>query len=131
MIKRLLFYFLIIFVVIASGIYPHIIPEDGFHFLEHPKWASWFLGGFVLLLPMIIFLSYLLVKVYKSYLNTQENVFSMMEIHQHTRQMNSAKSHFLATISHEIRNPLQAILGTHELLLKDLSLKKESKYALL
>jgi two-component system sensor histidine kinase EvgS len=128
LIKRVLPYFLIIFVVIATGIYPHIIPEDGFAFLEHPQWASWFLGSFVLLLPMIIFLSYQLLKVYKSYLNTQESVFSMMEIHQHTRQMHSEKSHFLATISHEIRNPLQAILGTHELLLKDLSLKKESKY---
>ena len=51
----------------------------------------------------------------------------MMELHEHTKEASSAKSNYLATISHEIRNPLQAILGTHELLLKDFTITKESK----
>ena len=50
-----------------------------------------------------------------------------MQINQHTHKMSSAKSAFLATISHEIRNPLQAIIGTHELLLSDVLMSRESK----
>ena len=107
--------------------YCYFIPETGFQFLNHPKWASWLFGIFIFLLPVIIFLSYQFFKVTKSYADSQESIFSMMQINQHTHKMSSAKSAFLATISHEIRNPLQAIIGTHELLLSDALMSRESR----
>ena len=107
--------------------YFHLIPQEGFYIFQHPQLASWLFGMFLMLLSILLFLIYQLLKTHYSFVNTQKNIGSMMELHEHTKEASSAKSHYLATISHEIRNPLQAILGTHELLLKDVSIAKESK----
>jgi len=115
----------IIFVV--TGIYTHHIPDSGFTFFAHPKWASWLLGILIILVCFLIFLCFQFLKIYRSYLSSQENVYSMAQMHQNSRELSSAKSNFLATISHEVRNPLQAILGTHELLIKDTTISRQSK----
>ncbi len=109
------------------GLYVNIIPEHGFDFFEHPKWASWLLGLFFLLFPIFIFLSIRFFKTYQLFLSSKKQVFSMLEMHLDSRKLSSAKSNIAATISHEIRNPLQAIIGTHELLIKDEGIGKESK----
>ena len=107
--------------------YCYYIPDTGFQFLQHPKWASWLFGISIFLLPILVYLSYQFLRVTKSYAHSQENIFSIMQMHQHIHKMSSAKSAFLATISHEIRNPLQAIIGTHELLLNDSTMSRENR----
>ena len=114
-------------IFLATGIYTHLIPDSGFTFFAHPKWASWLLGILMFLFCFLIFLCFQFLKIYRSYLSSQENICSMAQMHQHSRELSSAKSNFLATISHEVRNPLQAILGTHELLIRDTTISRQSK----
>jgi two-component system sensor histidine kinase EvgS len=125
--KKIFFYILFVFILLAWAAYFHLIPNEGFDFFQHPQLASWLVGICLILIPILCLLMYQLLKTYYSFVDTQKNIGSMMKLHEHTKEASSAKSIYLATISHEIRNPLQAILGTHELLLKDISMAKESK----
>ncbi len=125
--KKIFFYVLLVFALLVWGTYFHLIPNEGFDFFQHPPLASWLVGICLILIPTLFLMMYQLLKTHYSFVNTQKNIGSMIKLHEHTKEASSAKSIYLATISHEIRNPLQAILGTHELLLKDLTMAKESK----
>jgi two-component system sensor histidine kinase EvgS len=127
MTKKSIVFFLLIYLFIISGVLFRVIPENGFEFLEHPKFASWFLVILVCIFPLGCWLLITLFKTHASYNSSQESFSLMLASHQQAKKLNSEKSIFLATVSHEIRNPLQAILGTHELLLNDHYLKKDSK----
>lgn len=107
------------------------LSESRFTFFQDPVWATWMLCILIGLLPILTYLLYKFLSMHRSLLHSERNIFTMMENHQQTRKLSSAKSIYLATISHEIRNPLQAILGTHELLLKDATLKSDSKALIL
>ena len=113
--------------IVATSIYMYLIPDRGFTFFVHPKWASWLFGVLLFLSCFLILFCFQFFKTYRSYLSSQENVCSMAQMHQNSCELSSAKSNFLATISHEVRNPLQAILGTHELLIKDNTISRQSK----
>ena len=119
--------FFLIPIIFLVGIYVYISPEIGFDFMKPPKWTSLFLGVSFLLFPVFIFLSIQFFKKYRLLSNSKNQLFSALEMHHYSNKMNSEKSDFIATISHEIRNPLQAIIGTHELLIKDESISYESK----
>jgi two-component system sensor histidine kinase EvgS len=76
---------------------------------------------------MIIFVSFQFLKKYRLLPSNKNQLISDLEMHHYANKISSEKSDFIATISHEIRNPLQAIIGTHELLIKDESISYESK----
>jgi two-component system sensor histidine kinase EvgS len=127
MVKVITGIFLLSYLALSLAMFLHIIPDDGFEFLQHPQSASWLLSIFITLLPLAIWLMIEFLRTHSSFMSTKERFSSMLVSNQQVKKINSEKSIFLATISHEIRNPLQAILGTHELLLNEHFLKKESK----
>ena len=126
MTKKFIFIFFTSYCLLALGIFLHLLPENGFQFLQHPQSASWLLGMCVSMVPVAFLVIVQWLKTHHSFVTSKARITSILAKHQKTKEMNSEKSLFLATISHEIRNPLQAIMGTHELLLKDHQLKPES-----
>jgi two-component system, NarL family, sensor histidine kinase EvgS len=125
--KKIAQFLFVIFSLTILGIFLHMIPDDGFTFLNHPQSASWLLGICVLTLPIWTWLILEYIQTHQSFLSSKEKMTALLMNHQQTKKLSLEKSHFLATISHEIRNPLQAIMGTHELLLKDQQLKKDQR----
>ncbi|BDW11998.1 hypothetical protein PSHI2_20800 [Polynucleobacter sp. SHI2] len=119
--------FLLLFTIFLGGLLVYIIPENRFYLLKPPLWVSLFFGLFSLLLTIFIFFSIQFLKKPQLLPNTKNQLFSALEMHHYSNKISSKKSDFIATISHEIRNPLQAIIGTHELLIKDENISYESK----
>jgi len=119
--------FLLLLATCIIGLYIYIIPENGFNFWKYPEWNILFWGLSCLLIPIFTFLSIQFIKQFRLLPSTKKQLFSALEMHHYSNKMSSEKSDFIATISHEIRNPLQAIIGTHELLIKDENISYESK----
>jgi len=109
------------------GIYFYFIARNGYDFVVHPQWSSILLIITCLLIPIIIFLSIQFFQRNKLLLETKKQLLSVIDVEHPTNKISAEKSDFIATISHEIRNPLQAIIGTHELLIKDENISYESK----
>lgn len=121
----------LIFITLLLSLYFFYIPQDGYSLLQEPHTASWLLG---LILGLCIFLIYVCQIAWhsrKSYLNSIDHMNKLVKSKITAIKANEAKTNFLATISHEVRNPIQAILGIHELLLNDGSLRGENKKLLI
>ncbi|SEA63483.1 Signal transduction histidine kinase [Pseudobutyrivibrio sp. ACV-2] len=73
--------------------------------------VDWLLLGMVTigLLSLLVF-NYLVLMLYNR---------KLAEAAQMATQANEAKSHFLSTMSHDIRTPMNAILGLNEMVLRD------------
>ena len=119
--------FLLLLTFFVAGLYLYISPENGFDFEKIPKWTSLLLGVSFVFLSIIIFVGFQFLKQYRLLPCTKNQLISALEMHHYANKISSEKSDFIATISHEIRNPLQAIIGAHELLIKDESISSESK----
>ena len=120
-------YLLIIFGYFLVAVYFFYIPDNGFFYLQSKALSSWLLGIILCLLIYLLGITLFALKARASYLCSIENFDRLTHTKLKAVEANQAKSHFLATISHEIRNPIQAILAIHELLLHDTALKKENK----
>jgi two-component system sensor histidine kinase EvgS len=120
-------YLLIIFGYFLVALYFFYIPDNGFFYLQSKALSSWLLGIILCLLIYLLGITLFALKARASYLCSIENFDRLTHTKLKAVEANQAKSHFLATISHEIRNPIQAILAIHELLLHDTALKKENK----
>lgn len=119
-----------IFIVLAIffvGLYVYTSPTNDFYFEITPKWTSLFFVATCTLPLIIIFISFQFLKKYRLLPSHKNQLISDFEVQHYANKISSEKSDFIATISHEIRNPLQAIIGTHELLIKDESISYESK----
>jgi len=84
------------------------IPEDD---LVESRVVDWLLLGIVSvgLISMIIF-NFVILMIYNR---------KLQEAAKEANQANEAKSHFLSTMSHDIRTPMNAILGLNEMVLRD------------
>ena len=72
---------------------------------------DWLLLGIVSLGMMLLFVfNYLILRLYNK---------ELTEAAEAANQANAAKSHFLSTMSHDIRTPMNAILGLNEMVLRD------------
>ena len=73
--------------------------------------VDWLLLGMVTLgLLILLIFNYLILMIYNR---------KLAEAAEAANQANEAKSHFLSTISHDIRTPMNAILGLNEMVLRD------------
>ena len=73
--------------------------------------VDWLLLGMVTLgLLILLVFNYLILMIYNRKLS---------EAAEAANQANEAKSHFLSTMSHDIRTPMNAILGLNEMVLRD------------
>lgn len=75
------------------------------------KVVDWLLLGMVTFgLLMLLTFNYLILMLYNK---------KLAEAAEAANQANEAKSHFLSTMSHDIRTPMNAILGLNEMVLRD------------
>ena len=123
--------FLILFLIFLLGIYFICIPDTGYLALQNSRTASWLLGFIFCLCTFLIYVCQIAWHSRKSYLHIIDNMNKLVKSKITAIQANEAKTNFLATISHEIRNPIQAILGIHEFLLNDGSMRGENKKLLI
>ena len=73
--------------------------------------VDWLLLGMVSLgLLLLLGFNYLILRIYN---------IKLAEAAEAANQANEAKSHFLSTMSHDIRTPMNAILGLNEMVLRD------------
>jgi len=73
--------------------------------------VDWLLLGMVTLgLMVLLAFNYLVLMLYNR---------KLAEAAEAAKQANEAKSHFLSTMSHDIRTPMNAILGLNEMVLRD------------
>ena len=73
--------------------------------------VDWLLLGMVTLgLMLLLAFNYLVLMLYNR---------KLAEAAEAAKQANEAKSHFLSTMSHDIRTPMNAILGLNEMVLRD------------
>jgi signal transduction histidine kinase/ActR/RegA family two-component response regulator/HPt (histidine-containing phosphotransfer) domain-containing protein len=73
--------------------------------------VDWLLLGMVTLgLLILLAFNYLILMLYNK---------KLAEAAEAANQANEAKSHFLSTMSHDIRTPMNAILGLNEMVLRD------------
>ncbi|WP_051197176.1 ATP-binding protein [Butyrivibrio sp. XBB1001] len=73
--------------------------------------VDWLLLGMVTFgLLMLLTFNYLILMLYNK---------KLAEAAEAANQANEAKSHFLSTMSHDIRTPMNAILGLNEMVLRD------------
>lgn len=122
---------LIILLIFLLGVYFICIPETGYLPLQNSRTASWLLGFIFCLCTFLIYVCQIAWHSRKSYLHIIDNMNKLVKSKITAIQANEAKTNFLATISHEIRNPIQAILGIHEFLLNDGSMRGENKKLLI
>ncbi len=122
---------LILPIILLLGFYFISIPEAGYFPLQNSKAASWLLGFIFCLCTFLIFVCHIAWQSRKSYLHIIDNMNKLVKSKITAMQANEAKTNYLATISHEIRNPIQAILGIHEFLLNDGSMRGENKKLLI
>lgn len=122
---------LIILLIFLLGVYFICIPETGYLPLQNSRTASWLLGFIFCLCTFLIYVCQIAWHSRKSYLHIIDNMNKLVKSIITAIQANEAKTNFLATISHEIRNPIQAILGIHEFLLNDGSMRGENKKLLI
>jgi signal transduction histidine kinase len=123
--------FLMVFLIIILGIYFVLIPENGYTALQKTHTASWLLGYIFCLCTFLIYVCQVAWQSRKSYLHIIDTMNKLVKSKINAIQENEAKTNFLATISHEVRNPIQAILGIHEFLLNDGSIRGENKKLLI
>ena len=123
--------FLILFLIILLSVYFFHIPEGGYTSVQQSHTASWLLGFIFCLCTFLIMICQIAWQSRKSYLHNIDNMNKLVKSKISAIQANEAKTNFLATISHEIRNPIQAILGIHEFLLNDGSMRGENKKLLI
>ncbi len=117
--------------VVIIFLYFILLPEDGFLALQHPKVGSIFLGLILCLLGIVLCLLLVTLKFKKIYLSYRKKIKYTLNCKRLADQAIHEKNNFVATISHEIRNPMQAIFGIHELLLNDHSIPKDCRNLLL
>ncbi|SMC36282.1 His Kinase A (phospho-acceptor) domain-containing protein [Polynucleobacter kasalickyi] len=122
---------IILFLIFLLGIYFICMPEAGYLPLQNSRTASWLLGFIFCLCTFLIYVCQIAWHSRKSYLHIIDNMNKLVKSKITAIQANEAKTNFLATISHEIRNPIQAILGIHEFLLNDGSMRGENKKLLI
>ncbi len=70
------------------------------------------------LLPGIVSVGLIILLIYNFIVLMTFNR-KLSEVAQQANQANEAKSHFLSTMSHDIRTPMNAILGLNEMVLRD------------
>lgn len=122
---------IILIFLLSCSVYFFNIPDSGYIIIEQPTIASWLFGIVFCLVSFLIYVCHIAWQSSKSYLHTIDNMNKLVKSKLSAIQANEAKTNFLATISHEIRNPIQAILGTHEFLLSDGSIRGENKKLLI
>ena len=84
------------------------IPKDD---LVESRVVDWLLLGVVFTgLTVLLIYNFVILMIYNRKLS---------EVAQQANQANEAKSHFLSTMSHDIRTPMNAILGLNEMVLRD------------
>ena len=84
------------------------IPLDD---LEEDNSVDWLLPGIVSVgLVILLIYNFIVLMTFNRKLS---------EAAQQANQANEAKSHFLSTMSHDIRTPMNAILGLNEMVLRD------------
>lgn len=123
----MLFHYKYLFLVFFGTLYSWYfltIPENGFDIFQHPQIASWLFGLVLGLLACLVFFVIRNQKTHQSFLRSQLNINALTNTKSKAMHANQAKSQFLATISHEIRNPMQAIFGIHEVLMNQANLSK-------
>ena len=119
--------FLLLHTIFVIGLYFYLTTDHGYAFVGHPQSTSILFGVCCLLFSIFAFFSFQFFEKYRLFSSAKNQAFSDHKMHHHSNKIYTEKSDFIATISHEIRNPLQAIIGTHELLIKDESISYESK----
>lgn len=117
---------LLVLATFFIGLYLYTSLENGIYFETYPRWSSLFFSVSWVITLIVFFVRLQFLKKYRL-LPSNNRLISDLEMHHCANKISSEKSDFIATISHEIRNPLQAIIGTHELLIKDESISYESK----
>ena len=118
---------LLVHTIFVVGLFFYLTSDHGFSFGNHLQWTIFLLSVCFLLVFIFTFLRFQFFKKYRLFPSVKNQAISDHEMQHHSNNIYSEKSDFIATISHEIRNPLQAIIGTHELLIKDESISYESK----
>jgi two-component system sensor histidine kinase EvgS len=127
MLQRLSLFGVMIFFISSLILTYHLMPLNGYDFLDHPQSASWLFTLIITFIPVMCLSMMQWIKS-SSQIPLTEEALPLKKLNgKALRKELGDKYLFIANISHEIRNPLQAILGTHELLLKDPQLKKDNK----
>ena len=88
---------------------------------------NFLVSGFIFMTLGIIIVIFISGKVARPFQMIEEQNKNLMELNMEVKTANEAKSNFLANVSHEMRTPMNAIIGLSELMLGEEEIKGETR----
>ncbi len=115
----------LIFDIISVAVFTFLIiliPGFSYHMIKYHNSSNFILTGVIILLALGIF-----IQRYKWITMQKRSAEKLMESAEAERKSNEVKRRFLSVVSHDMRAPLNAIIGTAELALTHTTDKDDRK----